>query len=310
MHRFTLWDMDQYAFFGVVGYYITIFSTIFYFKSKRNALGLFSRKIIFSVSKNNEGLGKFAEILFVFLESYLAVLVMDLAIGLFNRSFGEFIGTGANYFGMLLTILFLWIVLSLIFMVNPLKMLDISTMYLPFHLIFIKLSCYCTGCCWGIPWEYGPYNYHPDHPGNQVPVQLIEAIWGLLIFLFFLWYRKRAKTGNMFPMYLILYSATRFLSEFFRHEENVLGPFKMYHILCMIAIVYGIFHLIFLHFYRDTINDFFEKAHGILDAQIAQYKEDEKAKLLAEKEKEEAERLARLEKAKMARAKKSKSKRR
>lgn len=295
--------MSAYDFWGIVGYYVMLFSTLFYYKSKQNAMGLYSRMIIFFATQKNKILGKIVRFLLFVLESYLAAVIIDLAIGNFNMSFGEFIGTGANYFGMLLTVLFFWIVLSLLLMANPLKILDISTMYLPLQLIFIKLSCYCAGCCWGIPWEHGPYNYHPNHPGNQVPVQLIESIWALLIFLFLLWYRKKAKTGSLFPIYMILYSATRFLSEFFRHEENVLGPLKMYHILCLIGIAYGIFHLCFLRFYRDTINEFFDNVHGKLDAKFAGYETAKLSRIAEEKEKEEADRLARLEKAKQNRAK-------
>ena len=308
MLQFTLWGMDQYTFWGKFGYYATIVSVIFYYHSKSNAMGVLSRAIVFYTSKFNKILGTGAKIFLACFESYLAVRVMDMAIGNFNRSFGDFTGTGANYFGMLLTILFLWILLSLLLLVNPLKMLDISTMYLPFHLIFIKLSCFCTGCCHGIPWEHGLYNANPNYLGYQVPVQLIEAFWGLLIFIFFLWYRKRAKTGTMFPIYLILYSATRFISEFFRPEENVLGPLKMYHILCLVAIAYGAFHLAFLHYYGKTINETFDNLHRSLDDKFAQIEAQEQAKLLAEKEKERAEQLARQEKAKAARAKAKKRK--
>ena len=182
-------------------------------------------------------------------------------------------------------------------------------MYLPFHLFFVKMSCFCAGCCHGIPWEHGLYNYNPNYLGRQVPVQLIEAFWGLLIFFFLLWYRKKAKTGNIFPMYMILYSATRFISEFLRPEENVLGPLKMYHILCLVGIVYGILHLVFLHFYRDTANTVFDNINTNLDAQIDKHKMAKANKVAEEKAKAEAERLARLEKAKLARAKAKSAKR-
>ncbi len=303
MHRIVIGDMSAYNFFGYVAYYTMLFSTLFYYKSKQDATGLYARAITFFVARKNEALAKIIKIIFFVIESYCAANIIDLAVGGFNRSFGEFIGTGANYFGMLLTVLFFWVVLSLLIMANTLKLLDISTMYLPVHLFFVKMSCYCAGCCWGIPWEYGPYNYHPDHPGNQVPVQLVEAFWALLIFFFLLWYRKRAKTGSLFPVYMILYSATRFISEFFRHEENVLGPLKMYHILCLIGIVYGILHLVFLHFYRDTANEFFDNIHGKLEMRNEEFKATKLKKLAEEKAKEEAERLKRQEKAKKARAK-------
>ena len=303
MHRIYIGDTFIYNFMNAFGSYIMMLSTLFYYKSKRNAMGLYSKTIMSFASQANEKHGKVIEIVFFAIESLLAAYIINLTVSLFNRSFGSFVGTGANYFGSLLTVLFFLIIFSLLIIANPLKILDISTMYLPVRLFFVKLSCYCAGCCYGIPWEYGPYNYHPDHPGNQVPVQLIEAFWALLIFFFLLWYRKKAKTGSLFPIYMILYSATRFISEFFRHEENVLGPLKMYHILCLVGIAYGLFHLFFLHFYRDTINSVFDGLYGKVDAKITGLKTAKANRIAEEKARQEAERLERLEKAKKARAK-------
>ena len=297
--------MSAYTFFGYVGYYVMLFSTIFYYKDKSNAMGLYTRAISSYASRINETLGKIIKVAFIIIEGLLAATLVDITIGLFNRSFGDFVGTGANYFGFLLTILFFWILFSVLIVANTLKILDISTMYLPLHLVFVKLSCFCNGCCHGIEWEHGIYNSNPYYEGTQVPVQLIEAFWALLIFFILLWYRKRAKPGNVFPMYMILYSATRFFSEFFRPEENVLGPLKMYHILCLIGIAYGFLHLAFLHFYRDIAIEFFDNINAKLDMKIEEMKT---AKIAAEKERTEAERLERLEKAKAARAKAKKRK--
>lgn len=303
MHRIYIGDTFIYNFLNAAGVCVMLFSSLFYYKSKRNAMGLYAKIITFFTSRVNEKFGKSVEMFFFAIESLLAAYIVNLTVNNFNRSFGRFIGTGANYFGLLLTILFFWLVFSFLIMANPLKILDISTMYLPILLIFFKIACYCAGCCYGIPWEYGPYNHHPDHPGNQVPVQLIEAFWALLIFFFLLWYRKRAKTGSLFPIYMILYSATRFLSEFFRNEENVLGPLKIYHILCLVGIAYGLFHLFFLHFYRDTINSVFDGLYGKVDAKIIGLETAKANRMAEEKARQEAERLERLEKAKKARAK-------
>lgn len=303
MHRFYIGETFVYNFLNMVGIYAMYFSAFFYYKSKCNAMGVYSKTIMFFTSRINEEFGKVVKIILFVIESFFAARVVALTINGFNRPFGRLVGTGANYFGFLLTILFFWVVLSLLLMANPLKILDISTMYLPVCLFFVKISCYCAGCCYGIPWEYGPYNHHPDHPGNQVPVQLIEAFWALAIFLFLLWYRKKAKTGSLFPIYMILYSSTRFLSEFFRSEENILGPLKMYHILCLVGIACGLFHLFFLHFYRDTINIVFDGLYGKVEAKITGLETAKANRIAEEKARQEAERLERLEKAKNARAK-------
>lgn len=265
-------EKDTYRLFVLIGFAVLLISSLFFFKSKRNVIGLHSKRIILFAYRVNVYLGKIVEIVLASIESFLMAYAVDIAASGFNWSFGEFVGTGANYFGLLLMSPFFWIILCLIFMVNPLKQMDITTLSLPLYLFFVKIACFLNGCCWGIPWEYGPYNHHPDHPGNQVPVQAIEAFYALAIFVFLLWYRKRAKTGTVFPMYMILYGATRFFSEFFKDDYgNVLGPLKMYHILCLVSIAYGIQQLVFMHFLRDSISDFFDKRQETINLEIAEY---------------------------------------
>ena len=183
------------------------------------------------------------------------------------------------------------------------KQMDIVAPLLPLRLVFLKIACYFNGCCWGIPWEYGPYNHHYDHPGNQVPVQAIEAFWAFSIFVFLLIYRKKAKPGTIYPMYIILYSATRFCSEFFRREENVLWIFKRYHLLCLAGVTIGLVLLFIVKIWGNKIQNLFEKPHKNLDLKIAQYKNQQALKLAEERAQAENERLDRLEKAKLAREK-------
>lgn len=287
MHRY-FGDVVAYDLFNMLGFIMAMISSLFYFKSKRNVMGLHSKRVIFLASRINRYLGKVVEVVLASVESLLMAFMIDRATYT-NRPFGELVGTGADYFGLLSTVSFFWIALSLILVVNPLKQMDITTMSLPVYLFFVKLACFFNGCCWGIPWEYGPYNYHYDHPGNQVPVQAIEAFWALAIFIFLLWYRKKAKTGTMFPMYMILYSATRFCSEFFRREENVLWIFKTYHLLCLAGIAIGLVLLFIAVKFGDKISAFFDKPHAKLDLKIAEYEnahKDEWERKAKEKERE------------------------
>lgn len=301
MYRF-IGEQTAYSYFNSLAITLTFILCLFFYKSKRNSISLFSRYAIYGVSKFSKILGIIVEIILVSVESLLVAGVLALSTNV-NKPFGDLVGTGGNYFGLLSVVSIAVSAVSLVIVSNPLKQVDFASVLAPFMLIFVKTACFMNGCCWGIAWEHGFYNSHPDHPGYQVPVQAIEAFWALAIFVFFLWYRKKAKPGTMFPMYLILYSATRFCSEFFRREENVLGPFKTYHLLCMAGFVIGLILFLIMRKYGERMSDFFDKPHKKFELRIAQKEEQKALELAEERAQAENERLERLEKAKLAREK-------
>ncbi len=99
-----------------------------------------------------------------------------------------------------------------------------------------RLGCFSAGCCWGVeshlPWAVTftnpvsrelvgvPLNI-PLHPTQLYEAFAEFAIFGLL------WWRFHSphSKGDIISLYLMLYSAVRFLVEFFRfHEQgNLLG---------------------------------------------------------------------------------------
>lgn len=302
MHRF-FGENDAYSLFNFIGYYVMIFTNLLYYKSKKGAMSLFSEKLVYASSKIHKILGMVVQVLLFVIETVLASICVDQSTR-FNESFGNMVGTGRNYFALLIIAPIFISLFSVVLVINPIKELDIITMGLPVFLFFVKLACFFNGCCWGIPWEHGPYNYHYDHPGNQVPVQLIEAFYAALILLILLLYRKKAKPGTIYPMYLTLYSFTRFFSEFFTAAyPDVLGPFNMYQILCIIGFVVGIILLILMNIFGERLSDYFEKPHKNFELKIAQ-KEERKAIMIAEANaKAEAEEIERKEKIRLAREK-------
>lgn len=304
MYRF-IGEQDAYSFFNYMSSYAVYVATIFFFFFKRKSLGMFSRYISNLVSQFNNKLGNVVELVFAFLETYMISYLVEYASA-YNRLFGSIVGTGANYFAEFIMILLFCTLSSILIVANPLKQLDISTLFAPIQLIFFKIACFCNGCCWGIPWEYGPYNHNPHHPGNQVPVQAMEIVLVLAIFIFLLVYRKKAKPGTLFPMYMILYSCGRFFIEFFKADyPNVLGPLKTYHLLSLISIVIGLIMFLLISKYGEKVSDLHERICEKFNVKIASYKETKAKKAEEENAKLEAEMLERLEKAKVARAKAS-----
>jgi phosphatidylglycerol:prolipoprotein diacylglycerol transferase len=96
---------------------------------------------------------------------------------------------------------------------------DFAITALPLGHAFGRLGCFLNGCCYGrpssIPWAVplGDFCVHP--------VQLYEAFGELAIFItLMLAYRRRAGTGVVFALYLVLYPLLRFICEFFRGDPR------------------------------------------------------------------------------------------
>ncbi len=299
MYRFIN-GQDAYSFFNNSAFMIATFCSLLFISAKLKAPGIFAKYFSILASRKSKKVGKIVFVIVAAIELYLSarhVIYTSVA----TSTFGRMVGTGANYFGLLFLIPIALLAVSIVFVVDPLKNSDVLTMTFPIFLFVIKLACFFNGCCWGIPWEGGLYNHHPNHPGYQVPVQLFEIICAIVIFIFLLIYRKKAKPGKLLPMYMIIYSATRFPIEFLSAAHKpILGPFNTYHFLCIAGIVYGLIILLVVKYFGEKITSYFEKYHIKLEAKLAVVK----PKKMTQKELDaEAERLARLEKAKLAREK-------
>ncbi len=98
-----------------------------------------------------------------------------------------------------------------------------------------RIGCFAAGCCWGQecsrPWAVTFTN--PDaHQLTGVPLhvplhptQMYESISEFVIFGILYWRFHRAhRPGTIIGLYMVLYSAVRFLVEFVRNHEQAL-PF-------------------------------------------------------------------------------------
>ncbi|MBO5943911.1 MAG: prolipoprotein diacylglyceryl transferase [Clostridia bacterium] len=296
-------DVYMYDYINGIAYYVLVVSSIFYFIPKRKVQGAFTKYAVQLASHKNVNFGKLIEFVFVSIESYLLARMISYSTYA-NRTFGDMVGTGANYFATLIIAPFLMSAISFVLLSNPLKQIDIATLFMPVYLCVVKMACYSAGCCWGISWEHGPYNHLPDHQGNQVPVQAIESFFALAIFFFLLWYRKKAKTGTVYPMYVILYCVTRFPIEFLSGaHEPIWGRLNTYHFLCIAGFVVGLVLFFIIRKVGEKLSRLFDKPQKTFDRLIEKDKEKQLKEIEEEKAMIEAERLARLEKAKLARAK-------
>ncbi len=105
---------------------------------------------------------------------------------------------------------------------------EIMATVLPIGHAFGRIGCFFAGCCYGIPYDgifsctYS-YSYGTTPLGiSLLPVQLIEAVLLLLVFIVLLivYFKTRDKTGFAVPIYLIIYPILRFVLEFFRGDSE------------------------------------------------------------------------------------------
>ncbi|MDX9918137.1 MAG: prolipoprotein diacylglyceryl transferase [Gudongella sp.] len=80
------------------------------------------------------------------------------------------------------------------------------------------------------------------------PTFLYESIWNFLLFFFLLWYRRKKATveGEIFILYLVLYSVARFWIEGLRTDSLMLGPFRIAQLISLASIAAGLILLYYM----------------------------------------------------------------
>jgi phosphatidylglycerol:prolipoprotein diacylglycerol transferase len=94
-----------------------------------------------------------------------------------------------------------------------------------------RLGCFAAGCCYGkptsIPWGViftNPYSHETVGVPLMIrlhPTQIYEALASLIIFVaLWQWLKRKRFDGQVFILYLVLYSCTRFLMENWRGDPE------------------------------------------------------------------------------------------
>ncbi|WP_455569386.1 prolipoprotein diacylglyceryl transferase family protein [Tissierella carlieri] len=88
------------------------------------------------------------------------------------------------------------------------------------------------------------------------PTFLYESIWNFLVFLFLLWYGKNKQKvkGEVFLLYLSLYSFIRFFIEGLRTDSLMFGPIRVAQLVSVIGVVIPMY--IFYRIRKNIKNKF------------------------------------------------------
>ena len=107
-------------------------------------------------------------------------------------------------------------------------------------------------------------DFAPNHV-HLVPTQLISAVLDLLLCLFLLWYEKHMEkqSGELAAVYLILYSAGRFVLEFWRGDlaRGTVGPLSTSQFIGLFTMLAGIILYIVLRTRKSSGDNSGETAH-------------------------------------------------
>jgi len=109
---------------------------------------------------------------------------------------------------------------------NFFDLADIMGVAVPLGQGFGRIGCFFNGCCYG-------KLISPDYSGSwllnlfqkwgcaRIPTQLLSSLFAFLTFvvLYFL-FKRRRYPGEIFSLYIIIYSVNRFLIEFLRGDDR------------------------------------------------------------------------------------------
>lgn len=110
---------------------------------------------------------------------------------------------------------------------------------LPFSIALGRVGCLVEGCCAGIP--YTGFCAMRGMDGSlRFPAQALEICFQLSVgCMFLLLVKRRQLHGHLFAIYLMVYGAFRFFSEFFRDTPKIFHGWSGYQWLSLIMITLG-----------------------------------------------------------------------
>lgn len=105
---------------------------------------------------------------------------------------------------------------------------------LPAGEFFGRIGCWFNGCCFGkicaLPWAVNSHNAM-RHPTQFYLAASAAAIFGII------WWRR--DKPKLFPLYLVLWSASRFIIEFFREPVKPTNGINPAQIACLALFFVG-----------------------------------------------------------------------
>ena len=119
------------------------------------------------------------------------------------------------------------------------KILDLISPFLALGQAIGRIGCLLNGCCFGSVYISGLY--FGAHNSISIPIQIISS--GILILIFVLlrlFQNKPHREGQIFFLYLLLYSLKRFFVEFWREDNPIIfAGFTLFQLISLAIFVFS-----------------------------------------------------------------------
>lgn len=161
---------------------------------------------------------------------------------------------GFSLLGVFFSLPIILTIVSKIFKLHYLKLLDFVIIGVFIELGFYRIGCMMEGCCGGFTFPYGIIG---NDGLRYFPTQVIESVFDfLLAFILFKYFKSpNFIDGEKFFYGVIIYSLIRFILEFTRIRVNIIFNFSSSHILCLVLII--IYLVVILINRKKSINYYY-----------------------------------------------------
>ena len=143
--------------------------------------------------------------------------------------------------------------------INNHETYDMLIPVVPMFHFFGRIGCFLVGCCYGIESRIG-FTFHnaiieSANNVNRFPVQLVEALFNLILFLcLYNFFKYKRFKGYLLNIYFIFYPLFRFVIEFFRGDSyrGFLFGLSTSQIISIILLICSISNLFYRVYYIKT----------------------------------------------------------
>ena len=212
-----IFEMPPYYFFAVLGVVFSVSLFILLLLKHERNIPRYTK--IFLLSSVGLLLG--AKV-FGFLTGLYGALANDEPITL-----ETFLHTGIVYYGGLFGLLLSFLLICRVWNKTiDYRVVDLVAVCIPLFLFWGRLGCFSAGCCFGMETQSGfsvlyTTRIHEETvTAPRVPIQLIEAVANLIVFVvLFRLLRVPKLQGHLIKIYLCSYAVIRLILELFRGDE-------------------------------------------------------------------------------------------
>mgnify|MGYP001205273536 CR=1 FL=1 len=152
--------------------------------------------------------------------------------------------SGMSYHGGVIGVIIVSIFFMRIRKIDFWRFIDLAIPSVPLGYTFGRIGNFINGELWGrvTTMQWGMYFPLDSAHSLRHPSQLYEAFFeGIVLFILLWWMRKKKfADGVLVGLYILGYGFFRFMIEFFREPDFIVGPISIGQLLCALMMAAGV----------------------------------------------------------------------